>query len=250
METPIRILVVEDEMLIGARLSMFLGELGYEVTGIVPRGEDVLTQISTDMPDLAILDVQLKGDMDGIALGELLYRQYKLPVIYLTANTDDATFQRAKSARPLAFLSKPFRKSEVQRAIELTISRMEIEKTPVEESVDSSQEEANGFIMADRIFIRQKDRMIKVLFESILYLEADRSYCRLFTRDKQYFLTMPMKALESRLPAFQFQRIHRSHIVNISHVDEVAEGYVYIQGQKLPLSQNLKSEFLQRFNMI
>ncbi|HZV68582.1 MAG TPA: response regulator [Saprospiraceae bacterium] len=250
MESNIKILIVEDEMLIGAKISMFLAELGYEVTALLPRAEEALLHVKENKPDIALLDVRLQGQMDGITLGEALHTQYRIPIIFLTANSDDSTFNRAKSARPSAFLAKPFKKSDLQRAIELTISRMEENQHTQDELPAPKTEEDNTYILDDRIFIRYKDRMIKVLFESILYVEAERNYCRIFTKDKDYLLTMPMKNLEARLPAGKFQRIHRSYVVNLHHVDEVSEGYVYCSGKQLPLSHALRAEFMQRFRMI
>ena len=201
------------------------------------------------LPDIALLDVRLKGEMDGIALAELLQKLHKLPIIFLTANSDDATFNRAKATKPFAFLAKPFRKTELQRAIELTISHLEAEANQ-ELSPSPKSEADNTYLLDDRIFVRFKDRMVKIVFDAILYVEADRNYCRIFTQHKEYLLTMPMKALEDKLPPAQFQRIHRSHIVNLAHVDEVAEGNVVIGAKYLPLSQSLREEFLKRFRMV
>jgi DNA-binding LytR/AlgR family response regulator len=248
MESKLKILIVEDEMLIGAKISLFLTELGYEVTAILPRAEEALLHVQENLPDIALLDVRLKGDMDGIALAELLQKQHNLPIIFLTANSDDATFNRAKATKPFAFLAKPFRKTELQRAIELTISRMESEANS--NSTAPKAEEDNTYLLDDRIFVRFKDRMVKIVFDAILYVEADRNYCRIYTPHKEYLLTMPMKALEDKLPPAQFQRIHRSHIVNLAHVDEVAEGHVVIGTKHLPISQSLREEFLKRFRMV
>lgn len=247
MEHKVKILIVEDEMLIGAKISLFLSELGYEVTALLPRAEEALVHIHQDLPDLALLDIQLRGDMDGIALAEILHTQHKIPVIFLTANTDDATFNRAKAAKPFAFLAKPFRKTELQRALELAITRMESEANP--EPIAPKTEEDNAFLLDDRIFVRFKDRMVKILFDTIRYVEADRNYCRIFTPDREYLLTMPLKSIEAKLPAAKFQRIHRSHIVNLAHVDEVSEGHVHIGDTHLPLSQSLREEFLKRFRL-
>ena len=104
-EGSIKILIVEDEMIIGAKISMFLSELGYEVTGILPRAEEVLLQLEENQPDIALLDIQLKGNMDGVALAQILHQEHHIPVIFLTANSDEATFQRAKAAKPYAFLA-------------------------------------------------------------------------------------------------------------------------------------------------
>ncbi|MDO8972023.1 MAG: response regulator, partial [Saprospiraceae bacterium] len=214
----IKILIVEDEMIIGAKVSMFLTELGYEVAGILPRAEEALLQIEGNKPDIVLLDIQLKGEMDGIELAKILQIEHQIPVIFLTANSDDTTFNRAKEAKPYAFLAKPFKKLDLQRALELTISLLA--NQPDTAQKDASSEDAS-FILSDRIFVRNKDRMVKILFEAILYIEAERNYCRIFTSNKEYLLTMPMKSLEDQLPPALFQRIHRSHIVNLTQVDEV-----------------------------
>jgi DNA-binding LytR/AlgR family response regulator len=248
MESKLKIIVVEDEMLIGAKIAMFLTELGYEVTGILPRAEEALAHTLENKPDLALLDVQLKSEMDGIALAEELQTRHGIPVIFLTANSDDATFQRAKSARPFAFLAKPFRKTELQRALELAISRMEEEANP--NTTPPKTAEDNTFLLDDRIFVRYKDRMVKIVFDDILYVEADRNYCRIFTQNKEFLLTMPMKALEDKLPPAKFQRIHRSYIVNLGCVDEVTEGHVAIGNKHLSLSQSLREAFLKRLKTV
>lgn len=248
MEHKVKILVVEDEMIIGAKISLFLSELGYEVTALLPRAEEALLHVLEDMPDLALLDIQLRGDMDGIALAEALYTQHKIPIIFLTANTDDATFNQAKAASPFAFLTKPFRKTELQRTLELAITRMESEASL--DPIVLKPEEHNSFLLNDRIFVRFKDRMVKILFDAILYVEADRNYCRIFTHGKEYLLTMPMKSIAVKLPPAKFQRIHRSYIVNLAQVNEVSEGYVYVGDKHLPLSQSLREEFLKRLRIV
>ena len=245
---PIKILIVEDEMIIGAKVSMFLTELGYEVTGILPRAEEVIGQLDESRPDIVLLDIQLRGGMDGIALAQILQKDYRIPVIYLTANSDDATFQRAKETNPYAFLSKPFKKTDLQRALELTVNLM-AGQTP-EDHKEPGHSEESQYILSDRIFVRSKDKMVKILFGEILYIEAERNYCRIFTKNKEYLLTMPMKNLEDQLPAAMFQRIHRSHIVNLAQVDEVDEGAVLIGQKSLPLSKSLKEEFLRRIKTI
>lgn len=245
-EQAVKILIVEDEMLIGAKISIFLSELGYEVTGILPRAEEVLNHIEENNPDIALLDIQLKGDMDGIALAQTLMQTHRIPVIFLTANSDDATFQRAKIAQPYAFLAKPFNKTDLQRALELTIARMA--------GQDDEAPEAPGnkpppdFILSDRIFIYHKDRMVKVLFESIQYIEAERNYCRIVTQTKEYTLSMPMKNLENRLPDF-FQRIHRSHIVNLKRVDEIDEFSVQVGSAMLPVSKSFKDDLMRKIRL-
>ena len=83
METPIKILIVEDEMLIGANISLQLSNLGYEVSGIVPRGDEALIHIKQNKPDIILLDIQLKGKLDGIETAKLMQKDYQTPLVLM-----------------------------------------------------------------------------------------------------------------------------------------------------------------------
>ncbi len=251
MEQKIKVLIVEDEMLIGMEIAHFLDEMGYEVTAVLPRAEDALPLVLENMPDMALLDVRLKGDMNGIVLGEILNREYNLPIIFLTANGDDDTFERSKVAKPFAFLQKPFQKTGLKRILELAASRMELAARPegMEPTADNGEEDKKEvYLLRDRIFLRFKDRMIKILHNDILYVEADRSYCQVVTTQRKYLLTMSMKKFEDMLPADSFQRTHRSYLVNLHHVEELGEGQVVVGDHHLPLSSGLRDAFLKRLN--
>lgn len=235
------ILIVEDEMIIAAKISMYLSDLGYAVAGILPRAEDVLSHLEDNRPDVVLLDIQLKGTMNGIELAHLLRDDYQIPVVFLTANSDEATFQQAKAARPYAFLAKPFDRQELARALELTINLID-QQAPVGYSKTA--------VLIDRIFVYAGERRVKVMLADIRYLQAERNYCRIHTADREYLLSMPMKSLEVKLPPKDFQRIHRSYIVNLKQVDEVDESSVLIGKNVLPISASHRAAFLERIQSI
>jgi DNA-binding LytR/AlgR family response regulator len=235
------ILIVEDEMIIAAKISMYLTDLGYGVAGILPRAEDVLSHLEDNRPDIILLDIQLKGTMTGIELAHLLRDDHRIPVVFLTANSDEATFQRAKEARPYAFLAKPFDRRELARALELTINLID------QQSNSASPEPT---VLTDRIFVFAGESRVKVMLADILYLQAERNYCRIHTAGKEYLLSMPMKTLEGKLPQKDFQRIHRSFIVNLKQVDEVHDSSVRIKDQSLPMSATHRPAFLERIQSI
>ncbi len=241
METAIKILIVEDEMIIGANISLQLSKLGYEVNGIVPRGEEALVNIEQNKPDIVLMDIQLKGEMDGIETAQRMQKDYDIPIIYLTANTDEEHFNRAKATNPHAFISKPFKKLDLQHAIELTIDRLMNNQNGGSETICSSP-----FILKDSIFVRRNDTMIKILIDNIYYFEADRNYCKIFSKNKECLLVMTLKEISSRLPKEHFLRIHRSYIINLSHVDEVAGTHVVIARKAIPMSKSLRGELMDR----
>jgi DNA-binding LytR/AlgR family response regulator len=241
METPVKVLIVEDEMIIGANISLQLSKLGYEVNGIVPRGEEALLHIKQNQPDIVLLDIQLKGKLDGIETAQIMQKDFNIPIIYLTANADDDHFNRAKATNPHAFISKPFKKLDLQHAIELTTDRMMNTNHGVNKSHCSSP-----FIQSDSIFVRRNERMVKILIKDIYYFEADRNYCRIYSKTRKCLLVMTLKDINEKLPPEHFLRIHRSYIVNLSHVDEVAGSHVVVSRRAIPLSKSLRGELLNR----
>lgn len=248
MDNSVKILVVEDEMIIAAEISMQLTELGYGVTAILTRGEEVMNHLKENKPDIIILDVRLKGKMDGIETAALVEQHFQVPIIYLTANTDDATFNRAKTTRPVAFISKPFKKLDLQRAVELTISRMAGQETVNSATINPGEEPT--FVLGDRIFIRHKEKMIKIMMADILYVEAEGNYSRIVTTSKEYLLSFTLKAIEEKLPVHLFIRTHRSWLVNLKHVEAVGENFVMIANKEIPLSENLKAHLLRHIQKL
>lgn len=248
MGSLIKILVVEDEMIIAAKISMQLTSLGYEVTAILPRGEEAIQHVQENKPDMILLDINLKGKLDGIETALQLQQQGHIPIIYLTANSDEATFNRAKSTKPYAFIAKPFKQLDLQRAIELTISRMaeNDNSTPPENKTAEGQ----PFILSDRIFVRYKEAMIKIMLTDILYMEADRNYSRIFTSAREYLLTTTLKTIEEKMSMQLFMRSHRSYLINLTHVDEVTESHVVIAKKPVPLGSGMREQLMLRMHTL
>jgi DNA-binding LytR/AlgR family response regulator len=252
MGNAIKILIVEDEMVIAANISLQLSELGYEVIGILPRGEEALSHIKVDQPHIILLDIRLKGELDGIETAREIQKHYNIPIIYLTANADEAHFNRAKETHPYAFISKPFKKLDLQRAIELTVDRITLEKSSENGNGEDSKT-TNGntdFILNDRIFVRHNEKMLKIDIKDIYYIEADRNYCRIFSQDREYLLVMTLKDIDEKLPQNHFLRIHRSYIINLSQIDEVAGTHVVISKKAIPMSKAMRTELLKRLQTI
>ena len=241
MAQPIKIFIVEDEMIIAANISLQLTNLGYEVTGIVPRGEEALQHIQENKPDIVLLDINLKGNIDGIETAELMQKEYSIPIIYLTANADEIHFNRAKKTNPHAFISKPFKKLDLQRAIELTVNRLQ-----ADQGIMEVEEDSPSFILSDCIFVKHHEKMVKIVIKDILYIEAERNYSCIHSKGKDYLLVTTLKNIDMKLPEAHFLRIHRSFIVNISQIDEVATSHIVIGKKAIPISKPLKKELMKR----
>lgn len=231
-------------MIIAANLSLQLTNLEYEVTGIVSRGEDAILHVLENPPDILLLDINLKGSIDGIETAKGIQEHMDLPIIYLTANSDETTFAKAKDTKPLAFLTKPFNKINLQRTVALVNERL---KPPVDWP---ETKKTNLHVLDDRIFVRHSGTMEKLLLADILYIEADRNYSTLVTTKGQNVLASPLKTMENKLPNSSFVRVHRSYMVNVSKLDVIAEGHLEIGRKVIPLSKSYKDRLMSRLQTI
>jgi len=121
MKTPPRILIVEDERLISLDLSRRLPKLGYEVCAVIPTGEEAVQRARELRPDLVLMDICLRGEMDGIQAADIIRETADLPVMFLSANSDEATLSRAKLSHPSNYLLKPFKERELQVGIDMAL---------------------------------------------------------------------------------------------------------------------------------
>jgi PAS domain S-box-containing protein len=131
-----RILVVEDERITAEDIKDGLKSLGYEVPAVVHSGEEAVRKAEEIRPDIILMDIELEGKMDGIEAAGQIKKHFDIPVIYLTAYSDESTVERAERTEPSGyvlkepsgFIYKPFKESELHSIIELTIYRHKIEK--------------------------------------------------------------------------------------------------------------------------
>ena len=124
-----RILVVEDERIVAADIQDRLESLGYDVPTIVASGEKAVEKAGTLRPDLVLMDIQLNGRMDGVEAADQIRQRFGIPVIYLTANADHPTVQRAKLTEPFGYVIKPFEERELHTAIEVALYKHQAERT-------------------------------------------------------------------------------------------------------------------------
>lgn len=123
-----RILIVEDEALVAEDIKDILEELGYNVPAILDSGEQAVVKAGEFKPSLVLMDIRLKGKIDGVQAAQQIWNRFKIPVIYLTANSDKHTLTRAKETAPFGYVTKPFREKELHTAVEIGLHRYRLEK--------------------------------------------------------------------------------------------------------------------------
>lgn len=123
-----KILIIEDENIVAKDIESTLVKLGYSVLGILSTGEDAIKEAPILQPDLVLMDIRLKGDMDGVEAASQIRSRFNIPVVYLTAYKDEKTLKRAKISEPYAYILKPFDTKELQIGIEMALYKHKMEE--------------------------------------------------------------------------------------------------------------------------
>ncbi|MEO9870543.1 LytR/AlgR family response regulator transcription factor [Ekhidna sp.] len=229
----ISLLIVEDEPLIADDIATTLEKSGYEVTAIVDNAEDAFTKISAKSPDLAILDINIEGDMDGIELAS----QLKIPFIFVTSYYDKETLDKVSMLSPSGFIVKPFNSQDLVANVELARRR---------KIVGVKQEE----VVSETIFIRDQQSILSLKPKEILFAEAMDNYTVIHTKSKKHTISHTLKSVEEKLLKYGFLRIHRSYLINFDKIDSISENLVYIKGHHLSVGKSFRKNLIASLEIL
>jgi PAS domain S-box-containing protein len=145
-----KVLIVEDEHIVSIFIQSSLEKLGYEPCRVVTSGPEALEAAAQLQPDLALMDIRIRGDMDGVETAERIRREFDIPVVYLTALEDAGTMQRAKLTSPYGYIVKPFGEKDLGPAIEIALMRHRLER-----KLKESERRLSGafFSLRDGVFV-------------------------------------------------------------------------------------------------
>ncbi|MEM6262630.1 MAG: response regulator [Bacteroidota bacterium] len=250
MESPIRIMIVEDEPLMAAKIEMYVENMGYEVFAVVDNSEDALRQLEAAQPDLILMDVFIQGDFDGVELTDLIHQTWPLPVIFISSQHDDNTFRRITRTNPVGFITKPFSEIQLKRSIELALQQME-QQAPL--SFDLSEGEGiHKEEKKDILFVKNQKKLEKIRISEIYYLEADGRYCRIQLMDRKFLIRMSLKEMADRLQLDNFIQTHRSFIVNIDKIKSVdlQDNLVVLENMCVPISRREKENIINKLDWV
>ncbi len=192
-----RIIIVEDKSIVSHDIKRRLEVLGYEVPGIAPSGEKAIELVKEHTPDLVLMDIQLEGNMDGIEAADHIRKELDIPIIYLTAFSDNATLKRAMITEPYAYIIKPFEPRELQISIEIALYKHDMETALIEseEKFRSLVEEAG-----DGIIVIDENARIALVNDYLLKLGG---YEREDVLGKEFMDFVPDKYLPATIEMFE-----------------------------------------------
>ncbi len=222
-------------MIIALGIINALKDLGYETTEPANNYTQALAMIANEKPDILLLDIHLSGHKDGIDLAGTVRRDFSMPIIFLTANADAATVERAKETMPDAYLIKPFREKELFTSIELCLSNFSKKK-------DTRTTDDDHYKIKDALFIKQGHLFHKVKLDDILYIEADNIYVNVYTQSAKMMVRSTLQDYMAVIGSKNFFRVHRSYAVNIPHIQSINSEYLVINNKEIPVAKAYREE--------
>jgi DNA-binding LytR/AlgR family response regulator len=229
-----------------------LNKLGYAVCGIASSSDKAMDLAELEQPDLVLMDIMLKGDINGIETAIKMKEKFAIPVIFLTAYADEATLEKAKTAEPYGYIIKPFKEVDLQTTIEVAVYKHGKEQAIKRErdflySIVENKDASSGFI-----FVKSNSKLVKLKTSDIYYVEALKDYVVIHTADTRFTIHSTMKDIESKLGLSDFVRVHRSFIVRMDKIDSIEYPNLTLEKDKkvIPIGGSYREELSNRIRLV
>lgn len=249
----INVLVVEDESIVSKDIQHSLKKLGYNVVGAASTGEKAIELAMSTVPDIILMDIMLKGQMNGIEAADEIRKSYSIPVIFLTAYADESTLSKAKVTEPYGYILKPFKEIDLHTTIEMAIYKHGREQEVVKERdllfslVENKDSTQKGFI-----FVKSNSKLVKLKSEDIYYIEALKDYVVIHTPDTRYTIHSTMKDIDSKMGHEEFIRVHRSFIVRMDKIATIEYPNLTLDNmdKQIPIGGSYRDDLNNKINLV
>lgn len=253
-ELKTKVLIVEDESIVAKDIQNILQKNNYEVIGIANNADTALNYLAKQMPGVILMDIMIKGNMNGIELSHKIKEEYDVPIIFLTAYSDLPTLEKAKLVEPYAYITKPFKNSDILSSIEIALFRhkKDLERKKEKEILYSIVESKEQDVSVRMIFVKSGGKMVKIKFDDIYIVEALKDYVTFHTTHGRYIVHATMKFIEEKLGSKEFIRAHRSFIVRIDKIQSIENQELILENfpKNIPIGGNYKDEVYKRLNLL
>ncbi|MBQ4821217.1 response regulator transcription factor [Aquimarina sp. MMG016] len=232
--------IVEDNLEDLKKLQVTIEELGHKCIGSSDDSFEAQEQIGMLKPDVVLMEVDLNGKQSGITLARRIKSLYKVPILFISSNTNSDIVSKAADINPIGYLTKPINKNDLKAAMILA-------QNHVPKQMGKKKELSN-------IFIKSGNKLIKVVIDSILFAYTDsKNYCSIITSDKKKLsVRHSVMGLHKQLDNTTFIQTHRSYIINWQKVDFFYESdqTIEIEGHHIPVGRTFKEEVYKRLKVI
>lgn len=239
-----KILIVEDDPNIADTLKDMLETMEHEVVGVFDNGPEAMLFLKRNKVDLVLLDIQLRGRMNGIEVAGEIQETNPTPFIFTTAFADSETIAQAKEKGPYGYIVKPYGMKDIYAAIEIAMNNHKLLnelKVPQLEVAD---------LRSSQLYLKVDTKLVKVNEDDILYVEAKGDYVLFKTLEKGFVVNATMKKVEEKLNSAKFLKVHRSYIINLDKIVDIENTTLVINDKVIPISRSHKDALLSRLNTL
>ncbi len=231
-----KILIVEDEEELASNIAEILTGLDYQVAAIVDNAQSAMEFLDGNLVDLVLMDILIKGDVDGIDLAYQIREKYDVPIVFSTAYSGTEFLERISSEIHEGYLLKPFTMDSLKAAVFFGLKRHE------EKPVNAKKSKGSLKVM-------DKGYLVPIPFNELLYLKADGLYTKVFTKVKSYLVRDILKGFEDKLPEEQFIRVHKSFLINVNHVTSFNAKKINLGDVSIPIRRGLYKELIEKLHV-
>ncbi len=228
---PLKILIIEDELITATAIQEALESEGHEVIALARSLREVKQALDTQIPDLALVDIWLDNSPhNGIDIVQMLLKAHSLPFIYLTSQSDTALVAEAQKTYPAAYMLKPFRRQELAIQVELAYLNHMAHYNPT-----------TGTPLSDSLFLptKQGKEHIRIMKKDVVYMLAAGAYVEVHVRNgeeiKSHVFSMNLGYLEQFFPSSPFYRLSRSLIINLEFVERIEKNQLFMSAMDKPI---------------
>lgn len=248
----IRVLVVEDESIVSKDIQHSLKKLGYQIAGAAATGDKAIELVEAEKPDIVLMDIMLKGPINGIETAEKIKASHFIPVIFLTAYADESTLEKAKVLEPYGYIIKPFKEIDLHTSIEMAIYKHQKQREQQKEKEHFFSLVENKDVAKEFIFVKTNSKLIKINTKDIYYIEALKDYVVIHTADTRYTVHSTMKDIETKMGTEDFIRVHRSFIIRLDKIATIEYPNLTLENNKkvIPIGGSYREDLSSRINLI
>ncbi|MCH7414594.1 response regulator [Belliella sp. R4-6] len=244
-----RILVVEDDINIAENIEEILELLGYVNIDIANSANQAIKIVKKYRPDMIFMDIKLKGDKDGIELGEILKQMVDVPLVFVTSYSDPTIIERAKRINPAGFIVKPFNTNDIHAIVEIVLYNKRV--NPVSDISTVKSKDESPYLVTDAVYIKADNAYEKVPYVNIYYVEANGNMVTIYTRHRNYTIRKSMKDMEEKLPSNLFLRVQKSFIVQLAQIENFNTKEITLEsGAIVQVGRQYYNSFLAKLNTI
>ena len=226
-----KLLIVEDEIIIGLTFSKYLNSKGY-ICNLVLDYNQAIEHLANKQYDIVLVDIKLKGQKTGLDLAKHINTEFSIPFVFITSFMSPQTIEKARTLKPKGFLTKPINKESLYTTLEMI--------------------ELNQSTVSEYIIIKDGKNVLRIKKQDILFIKSDHVYVSILTKynSKPYLIRNSLQNMLSLLNHEDFFQVHRCYIVYLRAINKINRTELYINTNRIPIGKTRQKELNQKIKYL